>query len=42
MMFAKFEEVAFDLELNKPSTIFKGPDGFYIIKAFWKLALDEI
>ncbi len=31
-MFKKFEEVAFTLELNKPSTIFKGPDGFYIIK----------
>jgi len=31
-MFKKFEEVAFTLELNKPGTIFKGPDGFYIIK----------
>jgi foldase protein PrsA len=31
-MFAKFEEVAFNLELNKSSAIFKGPDGFYIIK----------
>ncbi|MBL7084778.1 MAG: peptidylprolyl isomerase [Candidatus Omnitrophica bacterium] len=31
-MFEKFEQVAFSLELNKPSTIFKGPDGFYIIK----------
>jgi len=31
-MFEKLEEVAFTLELNKPSTIFKGPGGFYIIK----------
>ncbi|MBL7092307.1 MAG: peptidylprolyl isomerase, partial [Candidatus Omnitrophica bacterium] len=31
-MFEKFEEVAFTLELNKPSAIFKGPDGFYVIK----------
>lgn len=32
VMFAKFEQVAFNSEPNKPSTIFKGPDGFYIIK----------
>ncbi len=31
-MFEKFEQIAFSLELNKPSTVFKGPDGFYIIK----------
>ncbi|MBN3038962.1 MAG: peptidylprolyl isomerase [Candidatus Omnitrophica bacterium] len=31
-MFEKFEEVAFSLELNKPSTVFKGPSGYYIIK----------
>ncbi len=31
-MFKKFEEVAFTLELNKPSAIFNGPQGFYIIK----------
>ncbi len=31
-MFKKFEEVAFSLEMNKPSTMFKGPAGFYIIK----------
>ena len=31
-MFEKFEEVAFALELNEPSTIFKGPGGFYLIK----------
>jgi len=31
-MFEKFEQTAFSLELNKTSTIFKGPDGLYIIK----------
>ena len=31
-MFEKFETVAFALELNKPSAIFAGPNGFYIIK----------
>lgn len=31
-MFEKFEQAAFSLELNKASTIFKGPAGFYIIK----------
>lgn len=31
-MFDKFEEVVFSLELNAPSAIFKGPDGFYIVK----------
>ena len=31
-MFKKFEDIAFYLELNKPSTIFEGPDGFYLIK----------
>ena len=31
-MFKKFEEVAFSLELNKPSTIFQGPQGYYLIK----------
>ena len=33
MMFEKFEQEAFGLELNKPSAIFKGPDGYYIIEA---------
>jgi hypothetical protein len=32
VMFDKFEEIAFALELNEPSTIFKGPLGYYIIK----------
>lgn len=32
MMFKKFEEVAFALELNKASAVFKGTDGCYIIK----------
>jgi parvulin-like peptidyl-prolyl isomerase len=32
MMFEKFEEIAFTLELHKPSAIFKGPQGSYIIK----------
>jgi len=31
-MFEKFEEVAFTLELNELSAIFKGPGGFCIIK----------
>lgn len=31
-MFAKFEEIAFGLDLNEPSTVFKGPNGFYLIK----------
>ncbi len=31
-MFKAFEEAAFALELNKPSTVFQGPGGFYIIK----------
>lgn len=31
-MFEKFEQVAFALELNKPSTAFNGPDGYYIVK----------
>ena len=31
-MFKKFEEVAFSLELNKPSAVFKGPDGYYLIE----------
>ena len=31
-MFEKFEEAAFALELNKPSNIFKGPAGYYLIK----------
>ncbi|MFC1699604.1 peptidylprolyl isomerase [Candidatus Omnitrophota bacterium] len=31
-MFEKFEQVAFALELNQASNIFKGPDGYYIIK----------
>jgi parvulin-like peptidyl-prolyl isomerase len=31
-MFKRFEEVAFSLELNRPSAVFKGPDGHYIIK----------
>lgn len=31
-MFAKFEEMAFSAELNQPSTVFKGDNGFYIIK----------
>ncbi|NQS99557.1 MAG: peptidyl-prolyl cis-trans isomerase [Candidatus Omnitrophica bacterium] len=30
--FEKLEQVAFSLELNQPSAIFKGPDGYYIIK----------
>lgn len=30
--FEKLEQVAFSLDLNRPSTIFKGPDGYYIIK----------
>jgi parvulin-like peptidyl-prolyl isomerase len=32
IMFEKFEEVAFSLGLNKDSMLFKGPDGFYIIR----------
>jgi parvulin-like peptidyl-prolyl isomerase len=32
IMFDKFTEVAFSLELHKNSMPFKGPDGFYIIK----------
>ncbi|MBN2097815.1 MAG: peptidyl-prolyl cis-trans isomerase [Candidatus Omnitrophica bacterium] len=32
IMFDKFEELAFSLELNKPSTIFPGPNGYYLIK----------
>lgn len=32
-MFEKFEQEAFELELNKPSAIFQGPDGYYIIEA---------
>lgn len=31
-MFKKFEEVTFALELGQPSTIFRGADGFYIVK----------
>lgn len=31
-MFKQFEEMAFSLELNKPSAIFQGPGGSYIIK----------
>lgn len=31
-MFEKFEQEAFGLELNKPSAIFNGPDGYYIIE----------
>lgn len=32
IMFEKFEEMAFSLELHKNSMLFKGPDGFYIVK----------
>jgi len=31
-MFEKFEQLTFTLELNKPSAIFEGPNGFYITK----------
>ncbi len=31
-MFDKLEETAFGAELNRPTTVFEGPNGFYIVK----------
>ena len=30
--YTKFDEIAFSTELNQPSTVFKGPQGYYIVK----------